>query len=100
MTRLEARLASLAAAGETVTYGELAKELGLRIGALTAELEALMEADQAAGMPIRAALCVSRLNRESPAEGFFLKALALGIDIPDRAAFVMAQRLELQRRHG
>jgi hypothetical protein len=79
MTRLETRLATLAAAGETVSYGALAKELGLRMGELTAELEALMEADAAQGQPFRAALLRQRLSASGhPAPGFFEKAAALG----------------------
>ncbi|MES2334832.1 MAG: hypothetical protein V4551_09175 [Pseudomonadota bacterium] len=76
---LERRLAALAAAGETITYGELARELGLRMAELTAGLEALMEQDLRAGAPLRAALVRQRLSpHQSPAPGFFLKAAELG----------------------
>ena len=96
---LEESLKALAAAGSTTTYGALAHDLNLRIGSLTAALEALMEADAAANHPLRAALCEGRLSHGLPAEGFFLKAMQLGFDIPDRRAFVTAQRLELHRAH-
>ena len=98
-TSLESRLAGLAAAGEIVKYGALAREFGLRIADLTFMLEALMEVDAAKGRPLHAALCSGRLTQEMPAEGFFLKALALGFDIHDRARFVQDQRLELHRLH-
>lgn len=76
---LEDRLAALAAAGETVAYGALAKELGLRMAELTARLEALMEEDARDGRPFRAALLRQRLSPDGhPAPGFFLKAAALG----------------------
>jgi hypothetical protein len=79
MTRLELRLAALAAAGETTTYGDLARELGLRMAELTAQLEALMEEDAAQGKPFRAALLCQRLSPEGhPAPGFFAKAADLG----------------------
>jgi hypothetical protein len=84
---LEARLASLAAAGETATYGELARDLGLRMADLTAELEALMDDDAAQDRPFRAALLRQRLSVDHlPAPGFFLKAAALGRPDIDIAA--------------
>ena len=73
MTRLEARLADLAASGKTITYGALARDLGLRMGELTSAIEAMMERDAVAGLPQRAALCEGRLAGGQPAEGFFLK---------------------------
>ena len=93
---LEARLAALAAAGETTTYGALSRELGWRIGELTAALERLMEQDAAAGHPFRAALCRSKLSDGLPARGFFDKAAALGSDIADPAAMVAAHRAALR----
>lgn len=97
MTRLETRLASLARAGETITYGALARDLGLRMGDLTAALEALMEADAAANRPFRAALCAARLSPDAlPAPGFFAKAAALGRPAPDPAAFITAERAHLR----
>ncbi|MBL9046402.1 MAG: hypothetical protein JNK34_03695 [Tabrizicola sp.] len=97
MTRLETRLAALAVAGETIPYGALAKELGLNMARLTAELEALMEADAALGNPFRAALLRQRLSPDQlPAPGFFQKAAALGAEIIDPAAFIADQRRRLR----
>lgn len=92
MTPLEIRLAALSAAGQTIPYGALARELGLRMADLTAALEALMEADTAAGTPLRAALCEARLTPGLPARGFFDKAAALGHDVSDPAALVAHHR--------
>ena len=92
MSDLVARLAALASRNETITYGALAREMGWRMGDLTAALEALMEADAAAGLPLRAALCEGRLAGGLPARGFFLKANALGFDVSDPAGFVARQR--------
>lgn len=94
---LETRLAALAAAGETITYGDLARALGLRIGELTAQLEALMEDDAAQGAPFRAALLRQRLSPDHlPAPGFFQKAAALGADVADPVAFTARQRRNLR----
>ncbi|WP_431299988.1 hypothetical protein [Tabrizicola sp. BL-A-41-H6] len=97
MTRLEERLAALAAAGETITYGALARDLGLRMAELTAALEATMEADAAANRPFRAALCAARLSPDTlPAKGFFAKAAALGRPAPDLVAFTASERARLR----
>lgn len=94
---LEQHLAALAAAGETISYGELARDLGLRMAVLTAELEALMEEDAARGKPFRAALLRQRLSqRNLPAPGFFQKAAELGADISDPIAFVETHRNRLR----
>jgi hypothetical protein len=96
VTPLEVRLAALAASGQTATYGALARDLGLRIGELTAALEVLMEADAAAGRPFRAALCTARLSAgKLPAPGFFAKAAALGRPTDDPAGFVQQERARL-----
>jgi hypothetical protein len=101
MTPLDARLATLAARGETISYGALARELGLRIGVLTAALEASMEADAVAGRPFRAAICAARLSPDAlPAPGFFAKAAALGRPAEDPATFVSQERARLQRAPG
>jgi hypothetical protein len=95
---LETRLAALAAAGETIAYGQLARDLGLRMADLTAALEALMEEDAATGKPLRAALLRQRLSPDGlPAPGFFQKAASLGHDITDPASFVADQRRALAR---
>lgn len=92
---LEARLATLAAQRDVITYGKLAAELGLdgpgRIARLTTALETLMAQDTAAGRPLRAALVVGRATGGLPARGFFEKAQALGHDVSDPAGFHRAQ---------
>lgn len=105
MTPLAARLSELAALGQTISYGELARLLDLRIGELTDALEALMEQDAAAGRPFRAALLRQRLSQDNlPAPGFFLKATDLGRISLDaapagKAAFVAAERTALFTPH-
>ena len=100
MTPLEARLAALAAQGQTVAYGVLARELGVRIGELTAALEALMATDARDGRPLRASLCEGRLAGGMPARGFFERAADLGYDIGDRAEFVAGMRARLFNGEG
>jgi hypothetical protein len=111
MSEVARRLKELAAADQTITYGHLAQELGLRIGVVIAALEELMEQDHAAGRPLLAAVCVSRIHGYLPAEGFFIKALELGIEIGDRpvevgvywgdrAEFVINQRAALRALYG
>lgn len=95
---LDARLAAIAAAGETITYGDLARELGLRVAGLTARLEQLMEEDARAGKPLRAAVLRQRLSAgQLPAPGFFGKAADLGFRISDHGAFVRDHRRRLMR---
>jgi hypothetical protein len=97
MTPLELRLAALAAAGQTMTYGQLARDLGLRMADLTDQLETLMQADAGQDQPFRAALLCQRLSPDGlPAPGFFLKAAELGTSIGDPAAFVADQRRRLR----
>ncbi|HMO09548.1 MAG TPA: hypothetical protein PKD10_18170 [Paracoccaceae bacterium] len=91
---LEARLADLAAAGKTIGYGALARELEVPVATLTAELEALMAEDAAAGRPFRAALMEGRLAGGLPARGFFEAAAALGRSF-DGTAAVLAERAAL-----
>lgn len=95
MEPLETRLAALAAARRTVTYGALARELGLRMGELTAALETLMEEDARSGRPLRAALCEGRFAGGLPARGFFDKAAELGYDISDPQALTAHHRAAL-----
>ena len=101
---LEICLAEMAKQGETITYGELARDLGIvgpgTIARLTKALEATMADDWAAGRPFRAALCVGRLSGGLPAPGFFHTARALGRylgspDGPEAEAFVRAERSAL-----
>ena len=98
MTPLQARLDRLAMEGETMTYGALARSVGMRIGALTAELERMMESDAAVGRPLCAALCAGRLSGGLPAPGFFVKATDLGYRIDDPAEFAAKQRALLHHR--
>ncbi|MDB5666561.1 MAG: hypothetical protein JWS11_3104 [Cypionkella sp.] len=103
MNELEARLAELAALQQTITYGQLARDLAIpgpgAIAKLTQALERLMETDAAAGMPLRAALCSGRLAQGLPAAGFFEKAASLGYDLSiGPEAFVQQQRQSLWRR--
>ncbi len=100
MNDLKARLIALAAAERTITYGHLAEELAVRIGVLISALEDLMAEDHSAGRPLLAVVCTSRIYAYMPAEGFFIKALELGIDIGDRAAFVISQRAALRVLYG
>ena len=94
---LEDALAVLAVAGETITYGALAKDLGLRMADLAAQLELLMEEDAAANRPFRAALLRQRLSPDHlPAPGFFEKARQLGYDTSDPATFTADHRRRLR----
>lgn len=80
--QLRACLQNMAAAGLTVTYGQLAKLLSLSppntIHQITAALERLMEEDAETGRPFIAALAVSRARGGLPAAGFFECARCLG----------------------
>ena len=100
ITALRARLMDLAARGETITYGDLARELDIpapSIAALTALLETLMEQDAAAGRPFLAAVCAGRLGDGMPALGFFEKAAELDAALTaDPEIFVIEQRRALR----
>lgn len=80
--RLRQILVDQARTGTPVTYKELADRLGLTppqtIHRITQVLEVLMAEDAAAGRPLLAALCVSRLQQRLPARGFFVTAEILG----------------------
>ncbi|MDO8882551.1 MAG: hypothetical protein U0934_12815 [Pseudotabrizicola sp.] len=95
MSELEQRLADLAAAGLTITYGQLSRDLGWRMAELTAALEALMVIDARNGHPLRASVCKGRLSGGLPARGFFDKAVELGLIPADDAAFVAKHRTAL-----
>ena len=96
--RLEARLAELAALNQTITCGQLAREMGLSgpatIARLSQALESLMEDDAAQNRPLRAALLAAR-GSALPAPGFFQKAAALSPNIQGPAAFITDQRQAL-----
>ena len=100
MQSLTLRLAQLAAGGQTITYGQLARDLGLTgpatIARLTAALEATMEEDAAQNHPFRAVVLSGRLAKDLPAQGFFDKAAALGrYEAQDPADYVTTQRAAL-----
>ncbi len=84
---LRRELIACAAAGETVTYRDLAARTGFpgphAIHRLTELLEAMLREDHAAGRPLLAALAVSRAQRSEsgagiPGRGFFQLLAELG----------------------
>jgi hypothetical protein len=81
--RLRQVLVAQAITGNLTTYKELVDRLGLEppraIHRLTNALEALMAEDVAAGRPMAAALCISRVRDGIPGPGFFLVASELGV---------------------
>lgn len=80
-----------------MSYGTLARECGLRVGELTARLEAMMEVDAMQSEAFRAALLCQRLSPDRlPAPGFFEKARALGFVIEDPVGFIADQRRRLR----
>jgi len=98
--RLRARLMDLASLGQTISYGDLARELEIpapSIAGLTSMLETLMEQDAAQGRPFLAAVMAGRLGDGMPSLGFFEKAAELDTAITsDPEEFVMAQRRSLR----
>lgn len=100
MENLKARLIHLAALGQTITYGDLAREMALpapAIQTLTEMLETLMEQDAAAGRPFLAAVMAGRLGDGMPSLGFFEKAAELDAALTsDPEEFVLAQRQALR----
>ncbi len=105
---LRRHLESVAAAGQTVTYQQVAGALGLSppqtIHRVALALEGLMREDAQAGRPFLAAV-VTRRAEPLPAPGFFIHAAALGAhDGPDSgplaAGFHRAQLLAVWRDHG
>ncbi len=104
MDRLALRLTELAAAGQTITYGDLARELDLpapSISTLTAMLETLMEQDAAAGRPFLAAVLEGRLGDGMPSLGFFEKAAELdAVLTSDPVVFVTEQRADRHKLCG
>ncbi|WP_347266019.1 hypothetical protein [Paracoccus sp. (in: a-proteobacteria)] len=100
---LRQALLAQARTGAPVSYRALAAQLRLAppqtIQRLTAALEALMAEDAAAGRPLLAALCVSRLPTDLPGRGFFLTAQALGLFAgePDTPAAREFHAAELRR---
>ena len=80
---LRQALIDQAQTGTPTTYKALADRLGLEppqtIHRVGEALDALMQDDVAAGRPMLAALCVSKMQSGIPGRGFFLKAEILGI---------------------
>ena len=79
-----------------MTYGALARDMGVRVADLTAALERLMEEDAAQGAPQRAALMEGRLSGGLPAPGFFLKLAELGLTPADPVVYVAETRAALR----
>lgn len=81
ISRLRAILVAVAESGGTITYRELAAELGFEgpgvIRRVAGLLEASMTGDARAGRPLLAAVVVSRAEG-APRRGFFERAAELG----------------------
>ena len=79
--RVRAHLEAMAPGETPITYGALARALGLwmpgSVGKVTAALETTMREDAAAGRPFIAARAVSRARTGLPGHGFFGLARAL-----------------------
>jgi hypothetical protein len=93
--QLRQALQDCAAAGETVTYQELARRTSFpgphAIHRLTSLLEAMVREDHAAGRPLLATLAVSRATG-IPGRGFFQLLTELGrYDGPDQGPAAAAQ---------
>jgi hypothetical protein len=88
--RLRQALIDQAQTGNPTTYKELADRLGLEpprtIHCIVETLETIMEDDVAAGRPMLAALCVSKMRPGILACGFFLAAQVLGAFLAIRRA--------------
>ena len=79
--RIRTHLAGLSAADVPITYGQLARAMGLympgSIGKVTQALEATMVEDAESGAPFLASLVVSKIGQGNAAKGFFQQARAL-----------------------
>ena len=88
--RLRQALIDQAQTGNLMTYKELGGRLGLEppqtIHLIGEALETLIEDDVAAGRPMLAALCVSKMRPGILACGFFLVAQVLGVFLAIRRA--------------
>jgi Fe-S cluster biogenesis protein NfuA len=80
--RIRAHLMGLSAADAPLTYGQLARTMGMympgSISKVTQALEATMIEDAETGAPFLAALVVSKVGHGGAAKGFHLQARALG----------------------
>jgi Fe-S cluster biogenesis protein NfuA len=80
--RIRQHLSNLPAAKIPITYGKLARSMGLNppgtIAKVTQALEATMLEDAKNGVPFLASLVVSKVGQSNAAKGFFQQARALG----------------------
>ncbi|MFT5795314.1 MAG: Fe-S cluster biogenesis protein NfuA [Ulvibacter sp.] len=80
--RIRQHLYSLTAAEIPITYGKLARSMGLNppgtIAKVTQALEAMMVEDAKNEVPFLASLVVSKVGQGNAAKGFFQQARALG----------------------
>jgi Fe-S cluster biogenesis protein NfuA len=80
--RIRAHLFGLPAADVPITYGKLARTMGLyapgSIAKVTQALEATMVEDAQSGAPFLAALVVSKVGQGTAAKGFLQQASSLG----------------------
>jgi hypothetical protein len=105
-SRILVVLERVVAAGETVTYAELAREAEVlpphSIHQTAEALEEIIRHDFAAGLPLRAAVVISAKRGGIPAPGFFQLATEIGLyfgpDSGPQAATFHALELERLRR--
>jgi NFU1 iron-sulfur cluster scaffold homolog, mitochondrial len=80
--RIRSHLMDLSRSDVPITYGQLARTMGLyapgSIAKVTQALEATMVEDAETGAPFLAALVVSKVGQGKVAKGFFLQARTLG----------------------
>ncbi|RBI85930.1 hypothetical protein DRV85_09465 [Rhodosalinus halophilus] len=80
--KIRAQLAAMAPHELPITYGALARSLGMympgAVRRVTRALEATMAEDVRAGRPMLASLVVSRMRGMTPGQGFFDEAARLG----------------------
>lgn len=100
-SRVRAHLETLRTVDEVITYGALARALGLwmpgSIAKITRALEKTMREDAAAQRPFIAARAVSRGRERLPDKGFFDLARTLSRRTLDTASEPEFHRSELQR---
>lgn len=100
-SRVRAHLETLRTDDEVITYGALARALGLwmpgSIAKITRALEKTMREDAAAQRPFIAARAVSRGRERLPGKGFFDLARTLSRRTLDNASEPEFHRSELQR---
>jgi len=92
--RLRDRLVEIAAAGGTITYDALRRELDLE-GDIVPALRALSVAEDEAGRGLLTAVVV-RPDTGRPGDGWFRLAAERGRDVRDREAAWQAERARLR----